>query len=155
VRFIYEVMKSWLTVALLALAACSSNLASPADHQTFGTVTPRSPAWIRVPTSQTRGAGGPQETVLYSFENNPDASLPDSGLVCDANGDLYGTTEDGGTFGEGAVFKLTPNGAGYSESVIYSFQGDSNPQGVAIDAYGNLYGTTLYGGEEGWEAFTS
>jgi uncharacterized repeat protein (TIGR03803 family) len=54
------------------------------------------------------------ETVLYTFTAGADGGLPRAGLVRDAAGNLYGTTEVGGScaefsYGCGVVFKLTPN----------------------------------------------
>jgi uncharacterized repeat protein (TIGR03803 family) len=46
-------------------------------------------------------------TVLHSFAES-DGANPDGGLILDANGNLYGTTINGGTYGYGTVFKLTP-----------------------------------------------
>jgi uncharacterized repeat protein (TIGR03803 family) len=72
------------------------------------------------------------------------------GLVFDASGNLYGTTEQGGTDHDGVVFKLAPNGSGgWNETVLYSFHGydGSEPRGTLIfDSLGNLYGTTTFGG---------
>jgi uncharacterized repeat protein (TIGR03803 family) len=92
-----------------------------------------------------------QETVLYSFLGMPDAGYPRfaDGVIRDANGNLYGSTYGGGTFGFGAVFKLSPMG---KETVLYSFTGGADGNGpingVIRDAKGNLYGTTTGGGEK-------
>jgi uncharacterized repeat protein (TIGR03803 family) len=48
------------------------------------------------------------ETVLYSFTSTPDGAYPYGGLVLDATGNLYGTTQLGGANDKGTVFKLTP-----------------------------------------------
>lgn len=92
------------------------------------------------------------ETVLWAFGGHKgDGAGPYQGkLNRDAAGNLYGTTELGGSHGLGTVFELTPNGnGGWNESVLVSFSGKngSNPQyGVAIDQLGNLYGTAHTGG---------
>jgi uncharacterized repeat protein (TIGR03803 family) len=113
-------------------------------------------------------AGGEyKETILHSFnrftKRNDDGCGPESSLVSDAAGNLYGTTNKGGgggvngTFcdnGCGSVFKLAPNGDGtYIESVIHSFPGTKgnrdgqNPVGgVILDSAGNLWGSTPAGG---------
>jgi uncharacterized repeat protein (TIGR03803 family) len=87
------------------------------------------------------------ETVLYSFTGGSDGSQPFAGLIADASGNLYGTTNGGGASGNGTVFKVTPSG---TETVLYSFTGGSdgsNPRaGLIADASGNLYGTTSFGG---------
>ncbi|HEY4741316.1 MAG TPA: choice-of-anchor tandem repeat GloVer-containing protein [Candidatus Acidoferrales bacterium] len=91
------------------------------------------------------------ETVLHAFSGTGgDGSLPYSGLVRDAQGDLYGTTETGGASGFGTVFKLNKAGV---EIVLHSFAGGSdgaNPYaGLVQDSLGNLYGVTEFGGTSG------
>jgi len=87
--------------------------------------------------------------VLYSFMGGIDGSSPRAGVVRDAAGNLYGTTEMGGAFGDGVVFKLdTAN----NETVLHSFAGSpsdgSQPWSpVTRDAAGNIYGTTYVGGQ--------
>ncbi len=89
--------------------------------------------------------------VIYDFTGGDDGAAP-VGLRFDRQtGAIYGTTENGGSFGWGAVFKLTNSSDRWSESVLHSFSGGSdgiNPQSrPAIDPQtGVLYGTTLYGG---------
>ena len=99
------------------------------------------------------------ETVLYSFQGQAsnDGSAPETGLVFDKTGSLYGTTASGGTFNDGTVFKLTPpatQGGAWTETVLYSFQGGSDGIGptseVIFDVKGSLYGTTPYGGSSGY-----
>jgi uncharacterized repeat protein (TIGR03803 family) len=96
------------------------------------------------------------ESVLYNFGGgSSDGAHPLAGLIIDKKGALYGTAQEGGSAGAGAVFKLTPSKSGYTESILYSFKGvpdGSKPEaGVADikiqgDAPGVLYGTTVYGG---------
>ncbi len=100
-----------------------------------------------------QAGGGWRETVLYSFTGDfVDGSNPLASLVFDGSGNLYGTTAAGGTFGEGTVFELSPNGGGgWTETVLYSFQneasdGISPSAGLVFDTAGNLYGTTSLGG---------
>ncbi len=50
------------------------------------------------------------ETVLYNFVAAPMGSNPSGALTRDSAGDVYGTTEDGGAFGQGEVFKVDPAG---------------------------------------------
>ncbi|MGB7438829.1 MAG: choice-of-anchor tandem repeat GloVer-containing protein [Candidatus Acidiferrum sp.] len=72
---------------------------------------------------------------------------PNGALIRDSGGDLYGTTNGGGTSGAGVVFKLDTSG---NETVLYSFTGGSDGgyplSGVISDSGGNLYGTTQGGG---------
>ena len=107
----------------------------------LGTVFELSPA----------GGGTYTETVLYNFAGGNDGANPYDGVVFDTAGNLYGTTQFGGgatvcQSGCGTVFELSPSGGGWTETVLYRFQGASDGQypsaGVAIDSAGNLYGNT-------------
>jgi uncharacterized repeat protein (TIGR03803 family) len=101
-------------------------------------------------------APGGTLTVLYSFcsvggSSCSDGSAPESGLVMDSVGNLYGTTFQGGAFGFGTVFKLSPEGA---LTTLHSFNyngtdGFEPDAGLVMDSKGNLYGTTFAGGEYG------
>ena len=95
-----------------------------------------------------------KETVMHSFTGGADGAFPLAGLILDAAGNLYGTTEYGGNLacnsgvGCGTVFKMDPTG---KETVLYSFtrgvDGAGEPfAGVIRDTAGNLYGTTAQGG---------
>jgi uncharacterized repeat protein (TIGR03803 family) len=90
------------------------------------------------------------KTVLYRFGGGPDGSLPGYGdLAFDGQGDIYGTTQAGGAYGNGTVFELTRQNGRWAESVLYSFAGldGSSPiGGLILDPSGNIYGTTAYGG---------
>jgi uncharacterized repeat protein (TIGR03803 family) len=88
--------------------------------------------------------------VIYRFcskSNCIDGQFPHSPLIADSAGNLYGTTSEGGTYGLGVVYKVTPAG---TESVLHSFKGGSDGAtpygGLAFDSSGNLLGTTAYGG---------
>lgn len=102
---------------------------------------------------QTPTAGGGwTEQVLHNFGNGADGAAPWAGLIIDAAGNLYGTTHDGGTYGDGTVFEISPEGgANWTEKVLYSFnfndRGCGGPYGgLVMDHRGNLYGTTSAGG---------
>jgi len=108
------------------------------------------------------GTGGAwTEAVIYQFNCAPDGEEPNSGLVIDANGVLYGTTVEGGTgacstFGCGTVFSLAPPagpGRNWTETVLWSFGGNgdgTNPRaGLEIGTGGVLYGVTPDGGAGG------
>jgi hypothetical protein len=86
--------------------------------------------------------------VLYSFEN---AGFTVSPLVMDSNGNIFGTTQNGGGAGSfGRVFELIPNGTNWTYRELYDFTGmtdGGNPLGgLVLDSAGNLYGTTFYYG---------
>lgn len=93
------------------------------------------------------------ESILYRFTGTPDGADPVAGLILDDKGALYGTTAGGGYYGSGTVFKLTPSGSGYSESVLYSFEGGNDGAqpnaGLIFDKKRALYGTTSRGGSYG------
>lgn len=100
------------------------------------------------------------ETPIYSFcpggGNCSDGQAPQSNLIMDSAGNLYGTTADGGANNGGTVFELSPAGDGaYTENVLYSFcstggknctDGQGPFGGVVMDSDGDLYGTTSTGG---------
>lgn len=108
---------------------------------------------LQPPATACRAALCPwTETVLHSFAGTiDDGEGPGYGpLVFDQAGNMYGTTVGGGAYFGGTVYELSPSGGGWTEKVLYSFQGGQHgdqPQGsVAFDTAGNLYGTTTGGG---------
>ena len=115
-----------------------------APFDTYGTVFELSP-----------GSGGTwTEKVLYSFGATAgDGIGPVAGVILDANGNLYGTTSQGGANGGGTVYELSPGTGGtWTEKVLYSFGATSTDAAsprrgsLIFDAAGNLYGTTFLGG---------
>jgi uncharacterized repeat protein (TIGR03803 family) len=96
------------------------------------------------------------ETILHTFTGGSDGEAPVAPMVLDTQGNLYGTTDQGGTGSCGGascglVFKLTPTGNDWTETVLYRFKGGKEdggiPHGALIfDLTGNLYGTTFGGG---------
>jgi uncharacterized repeat protein (TIGR03803 family) len=98
--------------------------------------------------------GGWTERVLHNFSssNTADGAFPYGGLILDAAGNLYGTTQGGGTYNDGTVFKLTPSGNSWTETVLYSFNPNNRGPyfpyaGLIFDSAGDLYGTTVGGGD--------
>jgi len=91
-----------------------------------------------------------KEHIIHVFDGS-DGRGPYSSLTFDLAGNLYGTTVQGGSYGCGTVFELSPGGANkWKETVLYSFpdgsDGCSPSSSVALDSTGNLYGTTSVGG---------
>lgn len=94
-----------------------------------------------------------KETVLHSFGAvSTDGRTPTSNLAQDSSGNLYGTTENGGTYNAGTIFEVAPSGGSGDDSIVHSFMGYPSdgkfPYGGGFlrDASGNFYGVTLYGG---------
>jgi uncharacterized repeat protein (TIGR03803 family) len=101
-------------------------------------------------------AGG----VLYNFcsqTNCTDGANPNGSLLL-YQGNLYGTTQNGGANGDGTVFELSSNNGSWTENVLYSFctlsncADGSNPNFATLtsDNSGNLYGTASGGGANGY-----
>ena len=87
-------------------------------------------------------------TTLHSFDST-DGAYPWAALVQATDGNLYGTTQEGGANGYGTVFKITPSG---TLTTLHSFDimdGASPQAGLVQATDGNLYGTTLGGGANG------
>ncbi len=89
--------------------------------------------------------------LLYSFDEGVDGATPAAALVEGADGNFYGTTYQGGTYGYGSVFKMTASGVLTS---LYGFTGGNDGgypyAGVIQGSDGNLYGTTLEFGAYGF-----
>jgi uncharacterized repeat protein (TIGR03803 family) len=92
------------------------------------------------------------ETALYSFLGGTDGATPQTALIMDGQGNLYGTTYGGGNLSCngsscGTVFKVSATG---EETVLYRFTGSTDGgiplAGLVMDSQGNLYGTTESGG---------
>ena len=85
-------------------------------------------------------------SVLYRFTGGSDGGNPQSHLILDSAGNIYGSTTGVGAGSQGTVFKLNSTG---HETVLLVFKGTngSQPYGaLARDGEGNLYGTTYGGG---------
>jgi uncharacterized repeat protein (TIGR03803 family) len=101
---------SGLAPALL-LAACSTPVS----------VAPVSLSRASAPMSRHAGPATNALTVLYSFQNNgSDGQDPRAGVLLDDNGNIFGTTQWGGSGDWGTVYELKPVGSSYQESVLYS-----------------------------------
>lgn len=93
------------------------------------------------------------ETVLYSFcSGSNDGDQPQSALLLDSVGNLYGTTVLGGSRNFGTVFKVSASGV---ETILYNFLGGTNDgaypyYGLTGDTNGNFYGTTGGDGSSTW-----
>jgi len=87
------------------------------------------------------------EAILHNFNSgSQDGAGPFGGVILDAAGNLYGTTElGGGQYEYGTVFKLVPGPDGWTETILHRFgphdKAGAPYAGVVIDGTGNLYGT--------------
>jgi len=107
-------------------------------------------SWLYTPAAVW---AGDRLKVVHRF-NGSDGAYPSANLIIDSAGNLYGTTENGGTFGFGTVFRLAPDAKGeWSETVLHSFNqndGADPLDSLIFDGAGNLYGTTAFGGDAGY-----
>jgi uncharacterized repeat protein (TIGR03803 family) len=85
-------------------------------------------------------------TLVHGFVGRPaDGAEPRTALVHATDGNFYGSTESGGAFNEGTIFRVSPTGA---FTLLHSFTGGADgalPGGLVQASDGNLYGTTHAG----------
>jgi uncharacterized repeat protein (TIGR03803 family) len=93
--------------------------------------------------------------ILANFNGGSTGAYPLAGLTFDSSGDLFGTTQLGGSANDGAVFEIVKTGSGYASAptILLNFgssaAGSNANQpdgGLFVDAAGNIFGTTLDGG---------
>ncbi len=93
-------------------------------------------------------------TTLYSFTGGTDGSRPLRGVVQGADGAFYGVSNQGGTYGGGAIFRIAVTGTTATVTSLYNFvplvADGSNPLGnLTLASDGNFYGTAAAGGANG------
>ena len=125
------------------LNAVSGGLVQASDGALYGTAASgvANGGWGTVFRVTTNGA----LTSLHSF-NYQDGAAPAGGLVEGTDGNLYGTTSQGGVGGQGTVFQITKSG---QLTTLVSFYGPNgaDPQATLLQARdGSFYGTTAFGG---------
>jgi uncharacterized repeat protein (TIGR03803 family) len=92
--------------------------------------------------------GGGLES-LHSFSNAREPAGLSTYLLRGPDGDFYGTSDAGGEFGQGSIFKVTPYG---EVTTVHSFSGaeGSSPFSALVEAQdGKFYGTAANGGSSG------
>jgi len=103
----------------------------------------------------SRHVPGYTYTVLHAFAGMPnDGDGSGAEVTLDSAGNIYGTTDWGGTYGSlngyGTIFEVAADG---TESLLHSFGGTGDgttPDGaVTIESNGDMYGTTIGGGASG------
>ncbi|HEV2325351.1 MAG TPA: choice-of-anchor tandem repeat GloVer-containing protein [Terracidiphilus sp.] len=131
------------------------NLTSDANGDLFGTTEAGGANGVGTVFEIALTASGyaTAPATLVSFTGT-DGAYPLSGLITDANGNLFGTTEAGGANGYGTVFEILKSGSGYASAPTTLVSFDDNdgafPQSsLIIDSKGNLFGTTFLGGAAG------
>lgn len=103
---------------------------------------------------ELNAANGYANTVLHSFNlNGSDGTFP-NGVIFDASGNLWGSTQGAGANGaSGTIFKMTSSSSGWTETVVFAFLSEADgvyPNSTLLmDALGRLYGTTIWGGTAG------
>src|SRR5262249_23244358 len=91
-------------------------------------------------------AGSGTITALASFDGT-NGAYPSAGLVLDASGNLFGTTQNGGSSNKGTVFEVTAGSGAITVLGSFDFTNGAFPVAdLVMDAGGNLFGTTTTGG---------
>jgi uncharacterized repeat protein (TIGR03803 family) len=85
-------------------------------------------------------------TTRYAFTGGTDGGIPWGGLVAASDGNLYGTTQTGGTYTNGTVFRIAPAGPLTTLAQFDGFAGAYPSAALIQGKDGNLYGTTVGGG---------
>jgi uncharacterized repeat protein (TIGR03803 family) len=127
----------------------------------YGTATGGGAKGLGVVFELSQSSGMWKTSVLHSFTGvGLDGAYPNSALVMDSAGNLYGATFAGGgglqscqvltDVGCGVVFELSPTGTKWKTSILHAFTGGVDgafPGGVILDSEGNLYGGAESGGQ--------
>jgi uncharacterized repeat protein (TIGR03803 family) len=123
--------------------ASNSGLTMDAAGNIFGTT------YSTVFELSPNGKGGWKPNVIHTFCRGKDGCNAEGTLALDQAGNLYGTTVNGGHYGTGTVYKLSPGEKGWTEKRIHVFTASVVLwpfAGPVLDAAGNIYGTA----EAGW-----
>ena len=124
-RFALARRASGFLFALIAVFLFLASLSQPAESQTY--------------------------KVIHNFTNKgSDGATPYGGPTFDSSGNLYGTTNLGGKYANGSIYKLSPNGSSWKYTSLYSLRGGSDGAGPAFGSLAihnkALFGTTEGGG---------
>jgi len=127
--------------------APQSRLVRDSEGVLYGTAPMDGPMdWGTAFAFSTHGGG---LAVLHSFDW-PDGIVPSGGLVLDGSGSLFGTTNSGGAWNRGTIFRVATDGSGFALLRELTQADGQNPDAaLVLDGAGNLYGTTVGGGAFG------
>jgi len=121
------------------------------DGTLYGTTSMGGANGVGVVYQVSHASSAWKQTVLYTFQGKSDGQNPVGGVVIDRNGNLYGTTFDGGDNGGGTVYELSPSDTGWKFTTIYSFTGGyGGPYNKLTLVNGSLYGATEAEGKHGF-----
>jgi uncharacterized delta-60 repeat protein len=131
-------------VSLTASTATSAGLVSDSSGDLFGVTTSGGTNDDGTVFEIPAGTTTPKTIATFDGTNG---SQPESQLLIDSNGDLYGTTASGGAYGFGNVFTLANGDGTYTLGTLADFTGDSgngtSPAGpLVLDGAGDLFGIT-------------
>ncbi|MBV9252327.1 MAG: DUF4082 domain-containing protein [Acetobacteraceae bacterium] len=129
-------------------AGSAAGLIADANGNLFGTTPSGGTDGVGTVFELAKGSSGYTLNTLVSFSRSNGAN-PWAGLIADANGNLFGTTKNGGANGDGTVFELAKGSNGYTLSTLVDFNGAQSSAGLIADANGDLFGTTQNGGTNG------
>ncbi len=151
---VYEVAKTTNALSTLATFAQYVNGADPvcaliADGagNLYGTTSLGGSAGYGTVFEVAQGTNTLSTLVTFNSANGQE---PNAGLVADASGNMYGTTEGGSILNDGTIFELAAGSHAFS--TIAAFNGTNGAQptsALTIGPGGNLYGTTFNGGMYG------
>jgi uncharacterized repeat protein (TIGR03803 family) len=158
---VFEIGRASASITTLAAFAAltgslpRAGLAVDAAGNLFGTTGGGVPASVG-PSGDPNGsvfeiaAGSTTLTTLVVF-NGANGANPNAVLTLDTAGNVYGTTDDGGDYGDGTVFTIAHGSSALTTIVSFTGANGAYPiTPLTLDSSGNLYGTTSSGGVYGY-----
>jgi uncharacterized repeat protein (TIGR03803 family) len=101
----------------------------------------------------TNSGGTWTQSVIHAFTGGDDGSGPGARVTVDQNGNVYGMTPTGGTYGAGTIYKIRPQSGTWTFQVIHTFtggaDGSSGSAGRMFLSHSRLYGAATTGGTYG------
>lgn len=157
---VYELMPShgsWTCTILYTFTGLSdggsptSGVILDRSGNLYGTTSAGGSHFLGTVFELAKTGAGWTENVLHSFQGAGDGENPESGLVFDPAGNLYGLTIAGGGHNNGTAFELQTSSGSWNYSGLFNF-GLQSGQPIStpiLDSAGNLYGTAYSGGRDG------